>query len=522
MPRTDWLDRNALYTPDAPGLVWGPTGETYTYAELHRAGERLAAGLAAQYDLSAGDRVAVLAENTLEHVLLFCAAQKAGYVLVPLNFRLAPPELQYLVDDSAPHVLFASADFRDIAEGLELDAPVAPLDKVGALMESASGTADTDSPELDDPLMILYTSGTTGRPKGTIIPHKMLFWNSVNTELRLDLTAQDRSFNAAPFYHTGGWNVLLTPFLHHGATTYLFPSFDPGAILRTCDEEALTILWGVPTMLKMMADHAAFDEVTLDTVRYAVVGGEAMPEPLIRTWQDKGVPIRQGFGMTEVGVNCFPLPARDALRKIGSIGFPNFYVDAKVVDENGENVPPNTTGELLLRGPVVTPGYWRNPKATDAAIDEMLQLANKRDKNAIKILGKMGATEAVETLVEYADADSDPELQKVTFRALGEIGDKEAVQPLANKLLMDNDNVRPQAARALGLLGDTRAIRPLSEALKADEESNVRAQAAWALRQIGTKRALEAVVDHGSDDTFIVQTEIDKARRGLDAAVPSA
>jgi len=160
--------------------------------------------------------------------------------------------------------------------------------------------------------------------------------------------------------------------------------------------------------------------------------------------------------------------------------------------------------------------------ATDAAIDQMLQLANKRDKNAIKILGKMGATEAVETLVEYADADSDPELQKVTFRALGEIGDKEAVQPLANKLLMDNDNVRPQAARALGLLGDTRAIRPLSEALKADEESNVRAQAAWALRQIGTKRALEAVVDHGSDDTFIVQTEIDKARRALDAAVPSA
>ncbi|MFD1640674.1 HEAT repeat domain-containing protein [Halohasta litorea] len=160
--------------------------------------------------------------------------------------------------------------------------------------------------------------------------------------------------------------------------------------------------------------------------------------------------------------------------------------------------------------------------ATDEAIDEMLQLAGKRDKTAIKILGKMGATEAVETLVEYVDADSDPTLQKVTFRALGEIGDEEAIQPLANKLLMDNDNVRPQAARALGLLGDTRAIKPLSETLKADEDSNVRAQAAWALRQIGTKRALEAVVDHGSDETFIVQTEIDKARRALDATVPNA
>ena len=160
--------------------------------------------------------------------------------------------------------------------------------------------------------------------------------------------------------------------------------------------------------------------------------------------------------------------------------------------------------------------------ATDEAIDAMLQLAGKRKKPAIEILGKMGTTEAVDTLVEYVDADSDPALQKVTFRALGEIGDEQAVQPIADKLLMDNDNVRPQAARALGLLGDTRAIKPLSEALKADEDANVRAQAAWALRQIGTKRALEAVVDHGSDETFIVQTEINKARRALDAAVPNA
>jgi hypothetical protein len=160
--------------------------------------------------------------------------------------------------------------------------------------------------------------------------------------------------------------------------------------------------------------------------------------------------------------------------------------------------------------------------ATDEAIETMLARAEKRDKPAIRILGKMGATEAVETLIEYVDADSDAPLQKVTFRALGEIGDERAVQPLADQLLMDNDTVRPQAARALGLIGDTRAIKPLSETLKADDESAVRAQAAWALRQIGTKRALEAVVDHGSDETFIVQTELDKARDALDAAVPNA
>jgi fatty-acyl-CoA synthase len=377
MTQTDWLARNALYAPEDTALVWAPTGRSYSYAELDRAGRRLAGALAGRFGLAKGDRIAVLAENTVEHVLLFAAAQKAGYVLVPLNYRLARPEVEYLVGDSDPHVLFASADFRDTAEAVAGDVPVADLGAVPDLIESAGAEAQatptrrdaSTAPDLDDPLMILYTSGTTGRPKGAVITHGMLFWNSVNTEHRLDLTSADRSFNAAPFYHTGGWNVLLTPFLHHGATTYLFPSFDADAILRLCDDERLTVLWGVPTMLKMMAESDVFDAVGLESVRYAVVGGEAMPEPLIRTWQAKGVPIRQGFGMTEVGVNCFSLPERDALRKIGSIGFPNFYVQTRVVNDDGEDVPTGATGELLMRGPVVTPGYWRDPDATDAAID---------------------------------------------------------------------------------------------------------------------------------------------------------
>ena len=160
--------------------------------------------------------------------------------------------------------------------------------------------------------------------------------------------------------------------------------------------------------------------------------------------------------------------------------------------------------------------------ATDEAIETMLQRANKRDKPAIRILGKMAAEDAVETLVEYVDADSDPALQKVTFKALGEIGDEAATQALANKLVMDNANVRPHAARALGLIGDTRAIGPLSDTLRTDETDNVRASAAWALRQIGTKRALERVVDLGSDSAFVVDTEIQKATEELNAAAASA
>jgi len=376
MIRTDWLERHALYTPDHPALLWAPTGRKYSYAELHARATRLASKLLRQHRLQPGDRVAVLAANSVEHVLLFLAAQTAGLVLVPLNYRLAQPELQYVVSDADPAILFVGSDYTEAARELDTGADLLPLSEARDLSAVDGDPAPVPrqelppQPGLDDPLMILYTSGTTGRPKGAIISHGMITWNSVNTEMRLDLTSRDRSFNAAPFYHTGGWNVLLTPFLHHGATTFLLPSFDPEAVLRLCDDEELSILWGVPTMLKMMSDHEAFDDVTLDTVRYAIVGGEAMPEPLIRIWQEKGVPIRQGFGMTEVGVNCFSLPEKDALRKIGSIGFPNFYIDTRVVDEDGDDVPSGEPGELLMRGPVVTPGYWRDPDATADAIDE--------------------------------------------------------------------------------------------------------------------------------------------------------
>ncbi len=368
MVRTDWLERHALYTPEATALVWAPSGRALSFAECHAAGEALAAALATEHGLCKGDRIAVLAENTLEHVLLFFAAQKAGFVLVPFNFRLAAPELQHLAQDSDPALLFFSEDYAETSGTLSTKAERLPLSEVEALLDGPEREAEHAEVGLDDPLMILYTSGTTGKPKGAIISHGMLFWNAVNTALRLDLTAADRSFNAAPFYHTGGWNVLLTPFLHRGATTFLFDAFDAEAVLRLCEEEKLTILWGVPTMLKMMAENKAFAGVTLERVRYAIVGGEAMPAPLIRTWQNKGVPIRQGFGMTEVGVNCFSLPERDALRKIGSIGLPNFYLDARVVDAAGAEVPLGATGELLMRGPVVTPGYWRNPEATAEAI----------------------------------------------------------------------------------------------------------------------------------------------------------
>ncbi|HCR48300.1 MAG TPA: AMP-dependent synthetase, partial [Bacteroidetes bacterium] len=226
-------------------------------------------------NLKQGDRVAVIAENSLAHVLLFFACQKAGFILVPLNYRLTPSEVQYIVEDSDPAVLFYGEAFAEYVANAK--PTCLPLTKIVQVIENKEPNTSSFQPSPDDAVMILYTSGTTGRPKGAMITHKMLAFNAYNTIMRLDLTTKDISFNAAPFYHTGGWNVLLTPFLLLGATTILLDRFDPVQILELCENEQMSIIWGVPTMMKMLSDHPNFERANLRSVRYAIVGGEPMP-----------------------------------------------------------------------------------------------------------------------------------------------------------------------------------------------------------------------------------------------------
>jgi len=203
-----------------------------------------------------------------------------------------------------------------------------------------------------------------------MINHRMLFWNSINTELRLNINSNDHTQNFAPFFHTGAWNVLLTPFVHHGASLTLLPNFEPDLILRLIEEEKTTIFFGVPTMLQMMAQSPLFEKVNLSSVRYAIVGGAPMPISLINKWHKKGVFIRQGYGLTEVGPNCFSLHQDDAIRKIGSIGLLNFYINAKIVDEKGVECKENEVGELCLKSQVITPGYWNKREETVKTIKD--------------------------------------------------------------------------------------------------------------------------------------------------------
>ncbi|MCA1752094.1 MAG: long-chain fatty acid--CoA ligase [Flavobacteriales bacterium] len=359
VPHTDWIGKWARYSPDKVAIRETEAGIDISYAALNAMAERMAGRLHHGHGLKHGDRIAVLSSFCIPLIALFSAAQKAGFVLVPINTRLTPREVAYQVKDAGAKLLIAEPEFAEKAALLE-DLP--KVQDWAALSEPNDNTYSAEVQE-DDLAFILYTSGTTGFPKGAMYTHKMLFWNSINTQLRLDLHSADVTLNCMPAFHTGGWNVLITPMLHHGASVWLMRNFEPGAALRSLEESSSTLFMAVPTMLKMLSDDARFAESKLECIRYFIVGGEALPIPVIEQWAEKGIPIRQGYGLTEVGPNVTSLHHNDTLRKRGSIGFPNFYIDTRIVKEAGDDCPPDEVGELWLKGPNVSPGYWNNEAA---------------------------------------------------------------------------------------------------------------------------------------------------------------
>jgi fatty-acyl-CoA synthase len=218
--------------------------------------------------------------------------------------------------------------------------------------------------------MILYTSGTTGRAKGAMITYRQVHWNALNTIIGLQLTQEDTAFLNMPLYHTGGWHVLFTPLMLLGGRVVLQRRFDPERCNEQVGPEGITILFGVPTTLRMMWQAANFSTADFTRVRFAIFGGESCPMPVIEAYRTRGVAMRQGYGLTEAGPNCFSLPAEDSIRKQGSIGFPNFHVAARLVKEDGSEAGVDEVGELWMKGPHVFAGYWDNPTETATTLQQ--------------------------------------------------------------------------------------------------------------------------------------------------------
>ena len=371
MIELDWLSRWNLYTPNAQAFKDFESSKVYTYGDVFKAANKLAYHMNS-LGVQKGDRVAVLSQNKIETVFLFFALQRIGAVLVPINFRLAEEEIKFIVNDSETKLLFYEDELFNKLN--TIDSKVNKL-SMRHLSDQVDESKDFNevvqfNGEEISPCQILYTSGTTGFPKGVLITNKILFWNSVNTSLSLDLTSRDAMVSFLPLFHTGGWNVLLTPFIHRGARTVFLPKFDPAKVLKVCEKERITILFGVPTTLGMITKESSFSNTDLSSLRFAVVGGEPMSLSMIKIWHKRNVFIRQGFGLTECGPNCFSLSDKDAEDKIGSIGRPNFYVQTRIVDENNNDVSVGVVGELLLKGPMCMESYWNNLEATENAFFE--------------------------------------------------------------------------------------------------------------------------------------------------------
>ncbi len=375
----NWLSRWSVYAPDKPAVVELETGRAVSYRELDGRADRAARLLVETFGVGRGDRVAVLGANRLEQVELYFAVAKLGAVLVPVNWRLTAEEVAYVLGDSRPDLLVYGSDVAAtvaaLGEGLwtartlALD-PAEGEDGYEALLAASCGDpVSTEGIDEDTPAMLLYTSGTTGRPKGAVLTHGTITWNAVNTAAGWDLHHDDVTISHTPLFHTGGWNVLTLPLLHRGGTVVLTRAFDAAATLDAVGRYGVTVLFAVPTMFQMMLDSDRLPHADLSTVRFFISGGAACPVPLIEAFQARGVVFKQGYGLTEVGPNCFVLHERDAVRKAGSVGFPTLHLDTRLVDGEGREVGADEVGELQLRGPTVCAGYWDDPTATAGAID---------------------------------------------------------------------------------------------------------------------------------------------------------
>lgn len=350
-----WLEKWNVFGRDRVALVDGETGQRWTYGSLFERAQRRAAWLRDVHGVQAGDRVAWSAGNRLEFFALLFACARLGAILVPINWRLAPPEVSYVLGHCDPKLVIDDALFAD---GFALPA-AGPLPEV-----PAHPTTDAT------PLLILYTSGTTGRPKGAVLTHGSVTWNSVNTQVACDMRADDSTVIFTPLFHTGAINVLSMPLFHRGGKVVLLSRFDAPRILRSVAAERATILFGVPTTFEMLRDDPSFDGADCSSIRFALCGGAPCPLGLIDDYARKGVVFRQGFGLTEVGPNCFSLPPEDAKRKAGTVGMPVMHCQARIVDEAGSDVPQGEVGELWLKGPHVCGGYWNDRTATEAAFKD--------------------------------------------------------------------------------------------------------------------------------------------------------
>ncbi|GAA4840092.1 class I adenylate-forming enzyme family protein [Garicola koreensis] len=375
-----WTADRAIATPGRTAIL--DAGVALTYREFEHRSARLA-----QLLINAGyrpqERIATISGNSADHAVLFFACAKAGLVLAPLSWRLRPRELAAQLQIADPALLVIEEEFSSLAEeacalttsapsrvrpgrdGIELE--VADPHRRGG---STAGLRTPGSPvQDDDALLMPFTSGTEGPAKAAVLTHANCFWNNLALSRTLEITTSDVVLAILPQFHTGGWNIQPLLAWWTGATVVMERTFDAGRVLSLIEERRITTLMAVPTQYLMLAEHPNFAATDLSSLRLAVVGGASMPPTLLRVWHARGVPLVQGYGLTEAGPNVLSLPAEDARERVGWMGKPYPHVEVAVADPvTGRLLEGPAVGELLVAGPSVFAGYFGDPDATARAL----------------------------------------------------------------------------------------------------------------------------------------------------------
>ncbi|NBC21479.1 MAG: long-chain-fatty-acid--CoA ligase [Alphaproteobacteria bacterium] len=382
MPQAvDWIAHHARVTPQALAQVDLASGRRFTYREMNDRVGRLAAHLIS-LGVCPGDRVGFLAMNSTDIMEAVFATWRIGAVSLALNFRLTAPELEFIVNDAGPKVLVIDQDFAELASELReltdvphwlsTDGRGGQTPYEDALAAATPLAGKTVRQPLSDQCMLMYSSGTTGRPKGVIISHEMMLYSAVHAMAFAGVNADKVNFAVMPLFHIGGLNVFTCPVLYAGGATIIQRSFEPGAALDVFNDPALgvTHFLGVPAIYNALKLHPKNGETDFSRLECALAGAEAVPDAIVHWWHERGLKIQEGYGMTETAASSCMLPRDDVPARVGSAGKALMHCEMKIMGEDRQEAAPGELGELWMRGPVITPGYWNRPDANEESFVE--------------------------------------------------------------------------------------------------------------------------------------------------------
>jgi fatty-acyl-CoA synthase len=378
MDLSDLIARNADFTPDKIALRF--SGRCLTYADFAARIAATARALKSQLGVGRGDRIAILAANHPDYLALLYACARLGAMLVPLNWRLAVPEQMFILTDASVKVLVLEGAFAEVVAPLQAALPqtqVVGLDftrdgvpSFDALLAASGGDGRSPHTDFSSPLLIVYTSGTTGRPKGAVLRQEALVWNGVMSQHMHALTADDHVLTVLPLFHVGGLNIQTTPALQVGATVSLHARFAPGPTLDAIAADRPTLIVLVPTTIQALIDHSGWPETDVTCLRALTTGSTQVPQPLVDAVTARGVPVLQVYGSTETSPIAVYTKLGGDLGRPGSTGLPGLACEARIVDDAGREVPHGKAGEVVVRGPNVLFEYWGNAAATAEALRE--------------------------------------------------------------------------------------------------------------------------------------------------------